>query len=159
MGPSAPGVNAGRLPKIMLSQQGGIVDVELINRSNGSKLAEQVTAVSTFYGRLRGLMFKPRLPAGHAFHLHPCRSVHTFFMKFPIDVLYLDAEHRIVGIDRHLSPGNIGGHYRGAESVVELAAGMTARTGTIVGQVVSFTTHNPKGEIINGKQAEAIDYR
>ncbi|HEU5141281.1 MAG TPA: DUF192 domain-containing protein [Bacillales bacterium] len=110
----------------------------LVNRSTGCVLAETVEEAHTFGKRLTGLMFRRAIPERYAMHLKPCRSIHTFFMRFPIDVLYLDAGRHIVAMQENLGTGKIGKSVRGAESVVELPAGQIRESGTRVGQVLHF---------------------
>ena len=73
-----------------------------------------------FWARFRGLMLAPPLPAGAGLVIVPCSSIHTQFMRFPIDVLYVNKEDVIVGIDRNLRPWRIGRFYKQVHYVVEL---------------------------------------
>jgi uncharacterized membrane protein (UPF0127 family) len=114
----------------------------LVNRDNGEVLADQVGQAFTFAKRLKGLMLTENLPSGNALHIRPCRSVHTYFMKYPIDVLHLDESQRIVGIERELSPKKIGQAFKGTVSVVELPAGTVEQKQTKVGQAVLFQNQN-----------------
>jgi uncharacterized protein len=68
-------------------------------------------------------MLAPPLPPGAGLVIVPCSSIHTQFMRFPIDVLYVNKEDTIVGIDRHLRPWRIGRFYKRVRYVVELPAG------------------------------------
>lgn len=111
--------------------------LKLVNLSNGRVMAETVREAYTFRKRLRGLMFDKRLPEGTGIHLLPCRSIHTFFMSFPIDVLYLDKDGAIIGIETNLAPGKLGKSFRGTSSVIELPAGTVNETDTQVGQSVA----------------------
>jgi uncharacterized membrane protein (UPF0127 family) len=54
-------------------------------------------------------------------------------MSIPIDVIYLDRDNRIVGVDKEMRPWRIGGIYRGAKRVLELPAGIIEQSGTAVG--------------------------
>jgi uncharacterized protein len=116
--------------------------MELVNASTGEVLADKLEEADSFGKRLKGLMFKKSMPENYALHLTPCRSIHTFFMKFPIDVLYLDNEKTIVGIEEKLQPGKIGKKVKGARTVIELPEGQISRTGTKVGQIVQSRTKN-----------------
>ncbi|MCT8136518.1 DUF192 domain-containing protein [Anaerobacillus sp. CMMVII] len=107
--------------------------MSLVNLNNGKVLADQLLVADTFSRRLRGLMFTSSLPSNRAMHIKPCRSVHTFFMNYAIDVVYLDAYFRIVAIDEAMAPRRIGKLYRDATSVVELPARKAADTETKVG--------------------------
>lgn len=114
----------------------------ILNLDTGRMLAWEVREARSFGKRLKGLMFTSRFPSGCALHLTPCHSIHTFFMKFPIDVIYLDVNREIVGIEQRLPPGTVGKRFKHAVSVVELPAGTVEQTGTKVGQAVSFQEQN-----------------
>jgi len=79
--------------------------------------------------RLLGLMFRRQLLPGHALLLSPCGSVHTAFMRFAIDVVYLDAEFRVLAMRAHMQPWRMSWGPRGARHVLELAAGGAAGLG------------------------------
>ena len=72
--------------------------------------------------------------AGQALVIDPCTSIHMFFMRFPIDVLYLDRDHRVVRAQQGIRPWRIGPLYtKGARFVIELPAGTIKRSGTVAG--------------------------
>jgi hypothetical protein len=81
---------------------------------------------------MRGLLGRRSLDSDEGILLRPAGSVHTFFMRFAIDVLFLDRELVVVGIEPELRPWRTAAR-RGAKSVVELAAGECARRGVVVG--------------------------
>jgi uncharacterized membrane protein (UPF0127 family) len=81
---------------------------------------------------MRGLLGRRSLDSDEGILLRPAGSVHTFFMRFAIDVLFLDRDLVVVGIEPELRPWRTAGR-RGAKSVVELAAGECARRGVVVG--------------------------
>ena len=113
-------------------------NMELRDRDTGLRIAGRVKEASTFFARFRGLMFTASLKADHALHLAPCRSVHTFFMKYPIDVLYLDASGTVVGFDERLQPNRLGSSVRGARSVVELPEGRIREARIAIGARLEF---------------------
>jgi len=84
---------------------------------------------------MRGLLGRSELPPDEGILLRPAGSVHTFFMRFPIDVVFLDGDHVVVGIEQSLAPWKTAGR-RGAKAVVELAAGECERRGLQVGDRV-----------------------
>ena len=84
---------------------------------------------------MRGLLGRAELPSDEGLLLRPAGSVHTFFMRFPIDVVFLDREDVVVGIEPALQPWRTAGR-RGARSVVELAAGECERRGLAGGDRV-----------------------
>jgi uncharacterized membrane protein (UPF0127 family) len=72
--------------------------------------------------RVRGLARLDAMPTGYALHLPRCRSVHTFTMRFPLDLIWLGKDGRPVRIDRAVPPNRIRSCLR-ARSVVEANAG------------------------------------
>ena len=93
----------------------------------------RVEEADTFRKRFLGLMGRRRLPRGQGLLLSPCSSVHMCFMRFSIDVLYLDEEYRILKIVRDLLPWIGMSICPGAKSALELAAGEAERMGLQVG--------------------------
>jgi len=66
----------------------------LYNTHNGRVLAQEVERAGSFWQRMKGLLGRRGLPAGQALFLEPCNSIHTFFMGFPIDAVFLDKEEK-----------------------------------------------------------------
>ena len=79
----------------------------------------------TFWTRFRGLMGRSVLPADEGILFDRTGSIHMFFMRFPIDVVFCDAELRVVKVVRGLRPWRTAGA-RGAKVTIELAAGAAA---------------------------------
>ena len=75
---------------------------------------------------MRGLLGRTGLAAGEGLLLKPCGSVHTFFMRFPIDVVFLDRELAVVAVRPELAPWRTA-RGKGAKVSLELAAGEAAR--------------------------------
>ena len=73
--------------------------------------------------RMRGLLGRGGLPEGTGMLLSPCNSIHTVGMRFPLDVIFLDRERRVVKIIRGLRPNRFAVGGRGAHSAVEMEAG------------------------------------
>lgn len=107
-----------------------------LTREDGRVVCEQLLVAARPLRRMRGLLGRASLPAGEGILLRPAGSVHTFFMRFPIDVVFLDREQRVVGIEPALAPWRTAGR-RDAKAVVELAAGEAARRGLQVGERLS----------------------
>jgi uncharacterized membrane protein (UPF0127 family) len=105
---------------------------------SGKTIATNVNQAYRFFKRLKGLMFTKELHSGAGLHIKPCPSVHTFFMKYAIDILYLDKANVVIAIDEALAPGKVGKHYKGAVSVVELSVGSVTASETEVGQSLKF---------------------
>ena len=69
------------------------------------------------------MMGRPRPENGEGLLIRPCNSIHMFFMRFPLDVVFLDGEFGIVRIIRDLAPGKVVGSVPGAMQVLEIPAG------------------------------------
>jgi uncharacterized protein len=106
--------------------------------ARGAVLVRHGRVASRFWSRLRGLLGTRELLPGDGLLITPCSSVHMFGMRYAIDVLYLDAQDRVVGVDGSLAPGRIGGLYRGARYVIELPAGTCEELGVEVGDAVAI---------------------
>jgi uncharacterized protein len=112
--------------------------MKVVNLSNGAEIANEITKAHHFFSRLKGLMFSKSLPEGHGLHIQPCRSIHTFFMNYPIDVLYLNKDFEIVGLDENLQPAKMGQVYKNGYSVLELTSGTIQKSGTKVGNKIKI---------------------
>jgi uncharacterized membrane protein (UPF0127 family) len=84
---------------------------------------------------MRGLLGRRELPQGEGILLQPAASVHTFFMRFPIDAVFLDRESRVLRVAENLRPWRLAG-CKGARAVIELRAGECERVGLAAGDVV-----------------------
>jgi uncharacterized membrane protein (UPF0127 family) len=91
----------------------------------GSKicLANDVEVANNIISRLLGLMFRKKIDVGRAMLISPCNSIHTFFMQFSIDVIFLDDEFKIIKIIRSMRPWRMSWPYWKASQVLELPAG------------------------------------
>ncbi len=87
--------------------------------------------------RRTGLLKHDRLDAGQGLWITPCESVHTFFMKFPIDLVYLDKQKKVRKV-RHAVPAWRLSMCLSARSILELPAGTAQRTGTLAGDQLVF---------------------
>jgi uncharacterized membrane protein (UPF0127 family) len=110
----------------------------LVNSRNGAVLAERVEHAASIRARLRGLLGRAALPEGEALAIEPCTSIHTFFMRFAIDVAFLSREGRVVRAISDLSPWRATRIYSSAALAVELPAGTLRRTGTVEGDPLAF---------------------
>ena len=112
--------------------------MRITNETRGTTLADRAVVASNFFTRLRGLMFRRELPAGEALVFNRNSSVHTFWMRFPIDVLFTDRQDVVVGFREAMPPHRPYAGARGAYRTVELPAGTIAQTGTQHGDQLRF---------------------
>ena len=108
-----------------------------LRREDGRVVAESVVVADSTGRRLRGLLGKRDLPSGHGVLLRPAWSIHTAFMRFPIDVVFLDADQIVIKIVPSLPPFKTAS-CRGAREVVELRAGECERRGLALGDRVAW---------------------
>ena len=105
--------------------------MSLTHVPTGLTLAEEVTWARSFWSRARGLIGRSLLPGG-ALVIEPAKQVHTFFMRFPIDAVFLDRDLRILEVVPDLKPWRMAAK-RGAKQVLEIAAGEAERRGLAPG--------------------------
>lgn len=105
----------------------------ITNQTRGQLLACNALLAKTYWQRMLGLMGRKSLAQGEGLIIYPCSSVHTHWMRFAIDIIYVNKDNVIVGIDSNLQPWRIGMFYRHIQYVVELPAGTAAGTSTQVG--------------------------
>jgi len=103
------------------------------NSTRGTILVDRGRVANTIWTRFVGLMGVHHLDAGDGLAIIPCSSIHCFFMKIPIDVVYVNKEDQVVALDPDLKPWRMGSINRGVKYVIELPAGVIERTGTAVG--------------------------
>lgn len=105
------------------------------NRTRQAYLATQLCLAGTHWSRFRGLMCTDRthFQAGQGLWIVPSHGVHTFAMRFPIDVAYLDAAGVIIHLERQLRPWRVAPVRRKAASVLELPEDTLEATNTAVG--------------------------
>jgi uncharacterized membrane protein (UPF0127 family) len=108
----------------------------IVNRTRGDALCVGELADGPLL-RMRGLLGRSGLPAGEGILLTPAPSIHTAFMRFPIDALFLDRELRVIKIVEKLGPWRVASKAR-AHAVLELAAGESARRGVKVGDLLEL---------------------
>ena len=110
------------------------------NRTRHAYLATHLTVAGTHWSRFRGLMCTSatKFCAGDGLWIVPCRGVHTFAMNFPIDVIYLDGDRRVVHVEQNLRPWRIGRVTLRAASVLELPGDTLRASGTTIGDQVEI---------------------
>ena len=118
--------------------------VVLFNQ-HGAVVCERCTVADTMFARMRGLLGRKQLPAGEGMLLRPCPSVQTLFMRFPIDVVFLDRDGVVLKVVENLRPWRSAGARR-AHATLELAEGEAARVGISVGdKLVTESPPEPSG--------------
>jgi uncharacterized membrane protein (UPF0127 family) len=101
----------------------------------GAVVCERCELADRAFARMRGLLGRSGLEPGGGMLLTPEPSVHMFFMRFPIDAVFLDRENKVVGVRHELRPWRVAGA-RGAYATLELPAGAAAAAGVEEGDVL-----------------------
>ena len=112
-----------------------------LRREDGRIVCERCVVADRAHRRFRGLLGRRRLTPGQGMVLRPAFAIHTHFMHFPIDVVFLDSDQVVVAIERNLRPWRTAS-FRGAREVVELAAGECDRRGLEVGDRVAWASRS-----------------
>lgn len=110
------------------------------NRTRHAYLATRLAIAGTHWSRFRGLMCaeESKFRAGDGLWIVPCRGVHTFAMRFPIDVVYLDTNKLVVHLEQNLKPWRMGKIRISAASVIELPGNTLIDSRTEVGDEIEI---------------------
>jgi len=114
------------------------MNIRIINLTKNQVLAEEVLLSTNFLKRLKGLLGYKSLEKNQAMILRPANSVHTFFMRFPIDVLFVDRNKIVVKIFRNMKPFKVTGVYLKSAFVIESSAGVIDSTQTAEGDCLQI---------------------
>ena len=106
------------------------------NLRNDCALAHDIVAAFDSKTRRTGLLRHTSFPEGSAMLIAPSNAVHTFFMRFPIDILFATRDGRVVKASPNVPARRIVGTLRGF-AVIELAAGELARSQTVAGDRIA----------------------
>lgn len=111
------------------------------NLSRNKILADNIEKADTPPKRMKGLLGRSGLAAGEGLLISPCQSVHMLFMKFPIDVVFLDRAGLVVGLCVNLQPFQFSPVFWKSACALELAAGTIQSTGTQTGDQTDYGRH------------------
>jgi uncharacterized protein len=102
------------------------------NQTRNTVLARSADVADSSAKRRTGLLKHERLEPGEGLWIVPCESVHTFFMKFPIDLVYMDKRRKVKKVRHAVGPWRLSACLT-AHSVLELPAGTVEQSGTLAG--------------------------
>lgn len=103
------------------------------NRTSGTTVALRTEVAGTFLRRVVGLIGRSGIREGDALLIVPCQAIHTLFMRFPVDILFLDRSMRVVRVLENLPPFTVGRVCARASCALELRAGSVRRGSVRVG--------------------------
>jgi uncharacterized protein len=108
-------------------------------------LSAKCRPASDFFSRLKGLMFREKLDDDEGLLIVPCNSIHTFFMRFPIDLVFVNRDWSVVNEQRNIQPGKVVNPGNGAWAVLELKGGRI----DLIGLSDSITGKKLKVELVS----------
>jgi uncharacterized membrane protein (UPF0127 family) len=111
--------------------------VQVRNQTRDAVLGRAVDVADTSAKRRTGLLKHHKLQPGEGLWIVPCESVHTFFMKFPIDLVYLDKKRKVRKVRKAVPAWRLSACLS-AHSILELPAGIVEATGTQAGDVIEI---------------------
>jgi len=112
--------------------------LRVLNHTRNTTLVKQGVVADSYWMRFKGLMGERALPEGFGLLLKNESAIHTFGMRVAIDVIYLDAQHRVVRVTPAMPPTRVGPLVRGVRDVLELPIGTLAKTDTQPGDQLEF---------------------
>lgn len=110
--------------------------MKLMDKHSNRVVAQEVRIAKNFLARMRGLLGTDRIGQDTAFLIPKCQGVHTYGMRYAIDVIYLDHSNKILEIREALDPNQRGPVIWSARAVIEMEAGTATRQGLQVGQTL-----------------------
>lgn len=114
--------------------------MKVVNMTRYALLGDGVETARTPLERTRGLLGTAKLPRGKGLWIAPCRSIHSFGMRYEFDALFLDRDGRVVGVHPRFRRNRVSRIFWKATGVLELPAGTICRTFTALGDEVVFQT-------------------
>ncbi|MBI2027074.1 MAG: DUF192 domain-containing protein [Deltaproteobacteria bacterium] len=98
--------------------------MKVLRANNKEIIVANLNIADSFFSRLKGLLGTKKLPEDTGLLLNPCQSVHTFFMNYPIDVIFLDKKNNIVGFEKNMKPYRVSKFYVKAHKALESNVGL-----------------------------------
>ena len=99
----------------------------VVHGVDGAIIATELLMADNYWLRLRGLIGRPPLKPQQAIWIKPCQQVHTHFMSYALDVVFLDRQLRVVEVSRNLEPWRFSPWVRSSHSLLEFVSGGASR--------------------------------
>ena len=122
-----------------------MIYLKILNLTRSTILAEKAVIADSLFSRLQGLLGRDSLASGEGLILKPCDSIHTFFMRFPIDVAFVDKNNRVIRLYHSLKPWRISGIFSHAAFCIELPARTLQFSFTQKGDQLEVSAGCPEG--------------
>ena len=111
--------------------------MRIFNKTKNEVVALNAQLADTALSRLKGLLGRDGLGSGEALIITQCRSIHMFFMRFAIDVIFIDKKNRVVGTVKRIKPFLMSPYFWRATAAIELEEGVIEKTNTAVGDEIA----------------------
>jgi uncharacterized protein len=111
-----------------------------VKNKAGKIIISDCELANTPWTRLKGLLGRANFPSGAGLWIRPTKEVHTFFMRFAIDVVFISKSGVVIKVCSNLKPWRHSGIQFKAHQVLELAAGEAKRLHIVVGEVLELCT-------------------
>lgn len=108
----------------------------VVNITRNIIVADKAEIADSFFSRCKGLLGRNALNEKEGIIIKPCSSIHTFFMRFPIDAAFINKHERVIRIYSSLRPGRLSAIVYGSVMCIELAAGALALSRTEEGDIL-----------------------
>ena len=112
--------------------------MKIFNETRKTLLADEVRVAETFTARLVGLLNRDSFDGKQALVIPSCRGIHMFFMRFPIDVIFIGEDKKVAGLVKNIKPFQVSPVFWKAASAIELPAGTIAATRTDIGDIIQI---------------------
>jgi len=112
--------------------------MKLINKNNEIILSDKLKIANNPLSRMIGLLGKRKLNKGEGLYIIPCNSIHSFFMKFKFDVIFINKKNKIVYLIEDMPAWRASKICFSANSVIELPSGVIKETKTNIGDILEF---------------------
>jgi uncharacterized protein len=112
--------------------------MKIINQTQGTVIAQKSGIADNFLTRLIGLLNRKSLNSDEGLYITPCNSIHSWFMRFIFDAIFIDENMQVIHIINKMPSFKFSPIIKGAKGVIELPAGKTSETKTQLGDIIGF---------------------
>lgn len=112
--------------------------ITIYNQTKGTYLADHAKVADSFISRLVGLLNRKSLALGEGLLIVPCNSIHSCFMRFTFDAIFINENMEVIYIIESMAPFKFSPVIKEAKSVIELPAGVVRQTKTEPGDIISI---------------------
>jgi len=117
--------------------------MQITNRTRNTLIGTRVRQAATFWSRLRGYIGRPEPRQGEGILFVPCKAIHTCWMSFSLDVLFLDEKGKVLKLVRAMAPWKFTRLVPGARYALEVPVGTINASGTSVGDELTWRNPSP----------------